>query len=589
MLPKTIKRYISLPLFSVLFIGHIFVGLMGTRTAYAMTTPAKPATGTPRAGIPELSQQEIEDMQKQMEEISKLTPEEQADLLMEEIGKLPPEEQEKIKHMAAKIETAMAEVGEDTLNNMSEDDLMKFFDDIFTEEAKNQEPKQEISAPKEVETKPVQKVTSEQEKLLETIHALINRIEAFLVKVNTIPELPEKTKKWIKNGKLSEWPKDFTWDKIKTKIESFNQKLYKAIATDPKTKEYRFLPELSKDEALRNNLTNLQNKLVQYEPQIEVSTFGLKKLGKKVKQATQKVLNTLGESTHKLTIIESFDKVFEKYEPEAKKIREKEESALKKAEEEAKKPKTPVRATSSRQSEDNGYYAPTSDYGYPSSGYGYQPSSDYGYSSPGYGAPTRGETPSATSEKPSTRAQTTKPNGKATTIDTKKDEKKAGKEESTYISPQVDPMTQKLEKISNKVKKAAKKIQESNSLLDIRKHLTDDDADVNVLKANQQILKEATDLLKDATQNVEVLQETLKPLKEDRKKYYKNEVENRIKADRGVIKSVVDQIDAIQKEWDTLKDRVDDYKKYAYLHEELPAVRAPEGAEKHKAIQEQIP
>lgn len=183
--------------------------------------------------------------------------------------------------------------------------------------------------------------SGKQQSTLELIDTIINSIDNFLRKAQIMVELPSKIPNWAKEGKMRGWPTTLTWNTFKTQIEELQTKLHKVKDRDPRTNNYKYLDDFIKDESLINNLTKVKDSLIKYEPKIELSSFGIDKMTSEARQATRTVLLSLHEAVSILGIPAALDKIIEKYEPTAKKIKESEESAQKRALEQSRMPRMP--------------------------------------------------------------------------------------------------------------------------------------------------------------------------------------------------------------------------------------------------------
>ena len=149
-------------------------------------------------GFPSMSQDEMEAMEKELE---------QAALAIEEhVNTLSPEEQEEFHRAVAEVEKMMSE--------MSEEELGQFFEEVLTQELAAAEEKVSPSLtqqtptdqiPEEtpiIETKP--KITSsEQEAALFLIDSIIKHTDEFIIKAGNIPDLSARVKRWIASGKIT--------------------------------------------------------------------------------------------------------------------------------------------------------------------------------------------------------------------------------------------------------------------------------------------------------------------------------------------------------------------------------------------------
>jgi hypothetical protein len=301
-------------------------------------------------------EKELEEANKAIEEwVSSLSPEEQADF------------NRQVEEMSQMFE------------NMSEDEFEKFLGEMFAEEPMS-EPNpfpevQPVALPEKVEVVLSAEDKKKTQTAIKILDDVIKQSNLFMVLVNSSPELPNRITRWGEKGDISNWQAGATWDTFKLELESFVQKLYKAQEQDVHTKQYKYLLNLIADEGLYNNIIQLQSALNDLLPAINLPEFGIQKLNAQSKNAIKDILKKYTEGFYLLTIPTSLDALFEKYAPEAEKIKTEEEAANKRSLEAARQTRTPAAATEAGYG-DSGYGY---DYGY---GYG----NDYGYNPYDYGS-----------------------------------------------------------------------------------------------------------------------------------------------------------------------------------------------------------
>lgn len=294
------------------------------------------------------------------------------------VASLPPEKQQEFWDDVKKESEKMSK--------MSEDDLVQYMEKVFSEELPPAEqPVIEAPAPiapvkeAKIEERPAQPM-DKQQAALKLIDSMITRTSNFLRKAQTVVGLSGKVINWIKEGKLKNWPATLTWDVFKGHIDELNQKISKLKDKDPKTNKYKYLDDFIKDESLYNNLSKINDVLTKNEPLIEVSSFGIDKMATESREAIRKVLMSLHEAHTLLGIPQAIDKIFEKYEPTAKKLKESEEATSKQALELSKRPRTAAPAVVGGTPQDRrsfsqekprshdydyGRYTPSSNYDFP--------------------------------------------------------------------------------------------------------------------------------------------------------------------------------------------------------------------------------
>jgi hypothetical protein len=309
---------------------------------------------------------QMQDMEKELAEANKA--------IEEYVASLPAEEQAEFNRQVEEMSQMF--------ENMSDEDFDKFLGEMFNEEQMPQPDFYEMPQPsmqEEVVEAPL--LTSDQLKKAETAIAILNDIikqsNLFVVIINSSPELPNRINQWGKKGQISDWQEGMEWNTLKVDLEAFVQKLYKAQEQDLTTKKYKFLFDLMADEALYNNIVQLRTSLNTLLPTINIPEFGIQKLSTQSKTAIKDILKKYTESLYLLGLPKALDMLFEKYDPQAKKIREAEEAATKRALEASKGQRSPAEATEAGMEPEAGY-----DFG---GGYGGYDYGDYGYGG-GYGS-----------------------------------------------------------------------------------------------------------------------------------------------------------------------------------------------------------
>lgn len=314
----------------------------------------------------------MQDFEKEFEEANKA--------IEEYVASLSPEEQAAFNQSVADM-TQMFE-------NMSEDEFEKFLGEMFADESMMMEPNPFDALGSEPQEEVVEIVLNPQDKkkaesAIIMLDDLIKQSNLFMVIVNSSADLPNRINQWAKKGAISNWQTGADWITFKTELEVFIQKLYRSEEQDLTTKKYKYLLELIADEALYNNLIQLDTQLKALVPTISVPEFSIQKLSKQSKQAIKDVLTKYTESFYLLNIPKALDDLFMKYAPEEEKIRLAEEAATRRAQELARVTRTPVAPSQAGTPESEGGYGNDNYYG------GYDPyGSNYGYSN--YGSPYGG-------------------------------------------------------------------------------------------------------------------------------------------------------------------------------------------------------
>lgn len=328
-------------------------------------------------GQNKMGMSQMQDFERELEEANKA--------IEEYVASLPPAEQAEFNRQVEEMSRMF--------ENMSEDEFENFLGEMFADEPMEPNPFQETE---QIVQEVIDVTISAEDKkkadsAIKVIDDIIKQSNLFMVIINSSPELPNRITRWGTKNNIPNWPAGGTWNTFRLELEALIQKLYKVEDQDVVTKKYKYLLDLTADEGLFNNLIQLQTQLNSLVPTINLPEFGIQKLSSESKTVIQDILKTYTESFYLLGIPKALDALFEKYAPEAEKIRTAEEAANKKALDEATKlVRTPAYQTEAGMEAgmdyDYGYgYSPYGggydDYGYPSYG-GYN---DYGYS-PDYGS-----------------------------------------------------------------------------------------------------------------------------------------------------------------------------------------------------------
>ena len=517
------------------------------------------------AGIKGLAQEETQDLTALEREIAK-----EAQKIDDIVATFSPEEQ-------TEFNKALEEVTE-MIENMSEEEFTQFLGETFGEEFPLEEPEEEVIEEKDIKEEEiptpepvVKEEKGKQSQAILLIDVIITHTNSFVVKIASSPELPGKIEYWGKQGTIKEWPSTLQWKDFKQQLESFSQKLYKMKDRDLQTKKYKYIDNFIKDEALYNNLAQLKRQVTTYEPTIEIPEFGLEKLSAESKQATQKVANAYTEALYILKIPQALEKLFEEYEPVAKKVQAEEEAAEKKALAQAKKKLTPERALVAGREEEAAF-------GYPRTP-AYRPPTYPTYPTSAY-APTR----FPKREEPTDFKKPGKP------------EKPAPTEEKFEGVPQVlekkDLELEKmLVKIETRLEEITNRIEKNEKFKNIEDHLTSDkpvDHSFSVIEIHT--IKQG---ISKVISDIKALNRKVQLLGSVSKKYYKEELQSLVDKYKEPLKKIADAINAIQEKIETdaaFAKSVSDEKKYAYLGDEqaIERIRKRAPAEE-KTIKDKIP
>ena len=499
-----------------------------------------------------------------MEMFQNMTAEEQQEMFMgimeeleKEVNKMPPEEQEKF------LENFWAEVEREA--TQLEAKIKPLPEQIQPE----QEPTPIAPTPtREEKTAPVQPiVTSKIDDALKIIDSLLSKLENIVRKSSLIPDFSIKVETWVKKGEVK--PSFDSWETLKNKIELLVQQLHKLQERDLKTKEYKYLVELIKNEVVFNNLSRVESVLRTNVPHIEVPEFESTQLKEKSVTALKNSLTSISEAFYKLGIPASLDCIIEKYEPTAKKLKEEQEACIREAQqsrgmvkvtppiEAGRKPEAPKYQPMPKQPT----YAPPSYYepSFPSAPFETKPTpTTGGRGGGGIGAaPSKGgEAPGAVMpEKPmGAGGGAGKPAGLG---EGKKEEKKSPEKPEEKKKTEED---KRIEKAFDTLQSAVEKVTDSiidHGFKNIQAQVLGA-ASVNIPMA--QSLQQVINTVDRAIGRADAVHSRFNNLTPEQKKYYSTTIKEIIETTR-ILDTVISQIDAIKRE----ESNISNDKKYAFL------------------------
>ncbi len=473
-----------------------------------------------------LSPAERQEYEKNLKtHIEQMSPAEQEAFMQQEVEKLyqslPPEQQKEVLEEAARIE------------KMSEEEQRAYFkqverelEDMFGQQqaqtaapAPQEAQEKETAEPDLIPDEPAKKVTaapqiSNEEKALKEAVNLINEIAQAMDDVSTKMEsminLQFKFSSWGKKKKITAWDGGFEWKKLKEKISTFRGQLEKLKDRDTTTKKHKYLPHLLENKALYTQLYNLSVDLAENEPTVRGGTN--ESVTPQIRARSNKALRSLIKSFTDLfysdDIIAALNKLFVKFDPEAKKIAGKEAKATQKALAQSKQPvsSSSVKVAGSSRERESRYGGYGDDYG--SAGRG------------GYGAGSSSAYPSSPYGDTGYKGLETSDKG-AGTGDKAASPSKGG--ETTAKAPEVKDaqMDKRLKSFERKIEPIAEALGEVPTFKDISSYLNKGTVDIEFAK------KQAPDLRNDlikATNYLGTVMEKLKTLSGPTKSYYKKDI-----------------------------------------------------------------
>lgn len=377
--------------------------------------------------------------------------------------------------------------------------------------------------------KPTPAQTNKQQLALSTIETLLKHIANFLRKTQAIAELPVKISSWIKEGKLRNWPANLTWLTFKAQVEEFEAKLNKIKDKDPKTGTYKYIDELVKDEGTLNNLVRIKDALAKAEPKIELGSFAIDKMSGTSRQAIRDALINLQDAIS-TSISSNLDKIIEKYDPTAKKIKESEEAAQRKALEQSRMTRTPGYTTVGGYPKGEDYRAGRSDFERGSDRYtpGLFEAPEREKARPDEKKETKGATPAAGA---GGKADAKKPEDK------KPDAGKPKREEDKTALSFVNKFNEGLYTLQDA-------IENNKNLRAIEKHMNDaSEVDTKLIEEAKNALEGA----RDAERAGRGLKRQISKLTADQKKEYKKDIRESYKPFSKDIDNMLKQLESIEK------------------------------------------
>ncbi len=415
-----------------------------------------------------------------------------------------------------------------------------------------------------------------------------------MVKAQELPELAGKVKSWGKKGILYDWEASFEWDKVKKDIESLRQLLQKMIEKDPKNNTYKYLNDFIAQDTLVNNVEKLKTTLVEYEPTIETSVFGLEKMDAIAKKALTRTISGFTEALYRLKIADDLNKIFEKYEPRAKELREEKEKAEKTAEIAGQRSRYSrsepmVMAGGTSSGGDYYSYSPeSSDYSnYYSGSPSYEPSS-YDYSSPSYeSAASKGSEEAAKDDKggksgedkggKSESGKSDKGGGGKSKSEEDKGKSDKDKSDKSEKEPapkkESEPIEKNLKEITDYINIAGLTTKLDKTLSDLKNHVLNESEEPSVYPIHLVL------------ENLQKAENTIKIMKQEIDKKFDAQVATRVqkrlestlKENKDFVEKVLKQVKEIATMDQVMRnERISSAKRIAYLGEPVPV--APRGA-----------
>lgn len=516
--------------------------------------PAPQQGPMPQMDLSGLSQEERE----MMEMINRMSPEEQQGFMMEimgelekEVSKLPKEEQEKfLNEFWSEVEKEAQQLEEKIKPIVNEN-----VPPIEMEPTPAPTPvKENVPTPK-----PIAKTKVDE--AINIIDGLLKKLEKILNKTALIPDIDIKVSGWLKDGSIT--PSFANWQTLKNQIELFIQQLSKLKDRDPKTRDYKYMGELVKNEVVFNNLSRVESILRSTEPSIEIPEFGATKLADKSSTALKKALSSISEAFYRLGLPSALDSIIEKYEPTAKKYSEEKAKSMQEAQKAGQPYRTtPVMSAGANPADRALFSAPTYQPGaakHPSYGSGATPldSFDALFSNPSsgaYGKPSEGRNassfgggdnvPKAAAPKGGGNAPSDKsklPEMPKTPTPVKKEDEKKKEEEKKKKVEEDKRMEKALDNLGSAFETLNQVLVDGGFKNIQTQVLSKNPLNIQVANALQQAFNRAQSAVFKAND----IRTRFNKLDNDQKKYYKTDIDSLL-AQSSTIDSVIKQIDAIK-------------------------------------------
>ena len=503
------------------------------------------------AALPMISDEEYKAMspaqrkefeQKMKEQIEQMSPAEQEGYMQQVVEtlfeSLTPEQQKEVLEEAERIEKMSEEEQRAYFKQVERDLDQAFGKQQGQAPAPRPEPEPELKPEPKVKKEEIVSVKiSAQEKALKEAINLINEIsqaiDDLLVKIERKEDFLYKVGKWGKKKKIKSWDGKFKWDKLKKKIDTLRGNIDKLKDRDTKTKKHKYLPGFIGDEKLYATIYNLSVDLADHEPSVRSGKGEL--LPKKVRKRSHKALRALINVFTSLLfpkkseddLIASLDKLFAKYDPEAKKIAAEEKTAAQRALERSKRPGQPSRVRTAGRGRGTGYE--------PSGlGFGFYEEPDMVFGAPGYTpyeqhrgakadrAPGKKVTPTpAPSKKP----------GKPKTEEKKKEELQKDERLNKF-----------LKRFDRNIEAILDTILDNPNLEKLDNYMATNVVDINLARRS---IPDLNSLIRKATSGLERIKSRIGGLPKASQKSYKKDIKGLIKSIQVDIEKLVRSIDKV--------------------------------------------
>jgi len=527
---------------------------------FLLTMPHISLTQSPFAkpgglGGLQVNPQELEDLEETLRYIEN------------QVAQMTPEQQAEFAAQVERTQKNLEKMPEEDLmrfveGKMSEDEMQQFVMKATTGEGLDTEPAPvpEQTAPEPektsaAEVKEPAEIVKKAENNSEMIKRIISRVESFLTKMQTIPDVEAKIISWQKKGALTKTVPPLDWFVFQFDAEKFVQRLRTLVARDPIKKQFAYLKNLSTESPALEKLKGLARELETTERSIELPPFGIGKMSVKSKQALQKTVNNLVRIIKEDSIATALDEIIATYEPEAKKLRELLLALEQKAQEAAARTRRQTPSITAGTLPRDQY--PTGDrYGTPpgSGGYTPPPARDQGVSSGGDKG--RGEKKPKSDKKP----DSSKGGGKGS-ASSKKEEKPLSKEQEKVVKD----AEKLIKELDSKLNEAAQEIKKSTILQNPKQVLLDrSPLEESFYTAAPKIIK-ALGLRGGALDKLNTIELITKGLPDAERVKGKKLVKEVWRKYEGTLKTSLRAISDVQKTIRTFESKISPAKRYLYL------------------------
>jgi len=549
-----------------------------------------------------------EDMEKMNSEIAKFT--EELKKIDDFVANMPPEEQAEFFRQVEEVQQALNAMTPEEMNElMNEMAAMapELFGDIPQEllyQPISQPDALPPVLPENITEAPNRILNEESESFLVMIEDLIFKLNNFLVKINTSQEFPLIIDRWLQKGKLSTViPDTISWIDVYKNIELLVVRLSLLQEKSPINKQYIHIQAASENIVIKTTVKELLNAMNKNLNQIEVSSFGVKKISSESKKALKRILESVIPILVNNEFMNAIDAILKLYEPTAERLKSAQKAIQDYVKQLSKGINLQKIVIAGKPSDENpGYdYDQSSRYenfGYGSSGnnFGNLGTSNYDNFYNGDNGSSSGlnwdsanpiDNDNASEEK-SEKSNNKKSEPKSI-ISNNNSENASQEQINTLINKSLGETEEKLNNIYEI-------FQETPILKNIKQHLFSSDDQVNFILANYS-LSDLNTKISILDNNIKIIEKRILSLKDEQKRsdYINQMVEIYNKKIKKMIDNFIDEVSEIQNDWSLISSKISSEKKYAYFKiervekEPVDKKASPEDQESTEENEEETP